>query len=289
MPELGPNAVTLGAIAKNEARYLPEWLAYHLAIGFDQIVVYSNDTEDFQNDLLEEVAKNDARVSWVNWPSVPGHSAQNDAYQDLLLHCKTPWIAFLDIDEFVVPLSDANIHEWLATVPDDVSTVHVNWRGFGSAGVTSPDYGLVTRAFDMAATPSWGNHYHFKSFGRLAVIETATIHNIDAKSGRRALSDFAGFETTKQGIADRIVYHRIQINHYQCKTYAEFEARMKRGSATVPDGHPRRIRDGSPERFQQLDRNDELDRSIRRFDVAVDVELGRIREIIAPVLAKQDF
>jgi hypothetical protein len=275
------HGVTLGAIAKNEGRYLPEWIAYHLAIGFDRIVVYSNDTEDNQNELLEAISKRDPRVYWLRWPSIPGISAQNSAYNDLLGRCVTPWVAFLDIDEFVVPLEDAGIHEWLATVPEDVSTVHINWRGFGSNWVSSPDYELVTRTFDMAAPTRWSNHRHFKSFGRVPFVEDVNVHNIIAKSGRRTLSDFGEFETISNGYSDRIVYHRIQINHYQCKTYSEFQARMRRGSVAVSVDHQLRQRDARLERFQELDLNVELNRSIRRFDVAFDASLKYINDIIA--------
>jgi hypothetical protein len=275
------DSVTLGAIAKNEGRYLPEWVAYHLAIGFDRIVVYSNDTEDNQNELLEAIAKNDPRVAWGNWPSIPGVSAQNSAYSDLLTSCATSWLAFLDLDEFVVPLEDAGIHEWLATIPEDVSTVHVNWRGFGSGGVSAPDYDLVTRTFEMAAPLQWSNHCHFKSFGRVALAEEANVHNIVARDGRRTLSDFGAFETINNGTSDRVAYHRIRINHYQCKTFPEFQARMRKGSVAVPSDHPRRQRDDGLARFQELDLNAEVDRSIRRFDAAVDESLKRIRGFIA--------
>jgi hypothetical protein len=282
------NAITLGAIARNEERYLPEWLAYHLALGFDRIVVYSHDPEDRQNEVLDSVARADERVQWVAWHSVQRISPQVSAYNDLLKRCETPWIAFVDLDEYVNPLEDPDIHAWLATVPEDVATVHVNWRGFGSSGVISPDYDLVTRTFERAAVPNWGNHCHFKSFARTALAQEAMVHNIVARSGRRTLSDFEDFETVNNGLSNRVVYHRIQLNHYQCKTFAEFEARMKKGSAVRPAGNEHRAKDGSPERFKVLDRNDELESSIRRFDAAVDLELGRIREIIAPVLAKQD-
>jgi hypothetical protein len=274
------HGVTLGAIAKNEGRYLPEWIAYHLAIGFDRIVVYSNDTEDNQNDVLEAIAKHDRRVRWVDWPSLPADSAQNSAYRDLLRWCRTPWVAFVDLDEFVVPLEDAGIHEWLATIPDDVSTVRVNWRGFGSGGVTSPDYDLVTRAFEMAAPRHWGNNCHFKSFARTALARDATAHNIVAAGGRAVLSDFGAFEMINLGISDRVVHHRIQINHYQCKTFPEFQVRMRKGSVAVPSGHPGHVLDDSRERFEKLDLNADLDRSIRRFDAAVDISLKRIRDFI---------
>jgi hypothetical protein len=133
----------------------------------------------------------------------------------------------------------------------------------------------------MAAPLGWGNHYHFKSFGRVAVADHALAHNIVATSGRRTLSDFGDFETINHGAANRIAYHRIQINHYQCKTFAEFQARMRKGSATVALDDPRRQRNGSWERFQQLDLNSEADSSIRRFDGAFDEIYKRIKELAA--------
>ncbi|MDR3572211.1 MAG: hypothetical protein P4L81_08595, partial [Candidatus Pacebacteria bacterium] len=199
----------------------------------------------------------------------------------MLGRCATPWVTFLDIDEFVVPLEDAGIHEWLATVPDDVSTVHVNWRGFGSSGVSTPGYEFVTRTFEMAAPVEWGNHCHFKSFARTALAREATAHNIVTESGRHTLSDFGDFEMTNFGISDRIVYHRIQINHYQCKTFPEFQARMRNGNGSFPFGNPNRARDDSWERFQKLDLNAERNQSIRRFDAALDESLSRIKNFIA--------
>jgi hypothetical protein len=96
-----------------------------------------------------------------------------------------------------------------------------------------------------------------------------------------ALSDFGAFEMINLGLSDRVVHHRIQINHYQCKTFPEFQARMRKGSVAVPRGHPSRVLDASRERFQKLDLNAELDRAIRRFDAAVDKSLQRIRGFIA--------
>lgn len=275
------NGITIAAIAKNEGRYIVEWIAYHLAIGVDRIIVYSNDTEDDQNAILSKIEEHDCRVSLVDWPSISGVSPQISAYQDAVKRATTPWICFIDIDEFLVPLEDADIHQWLASVPADVSTVHINWRGFGSGGRETDDYELVTRTFDMACPVNWGNHHHFKSIGRRHLISDVHIHNIVAKEGRRALSDFGDFDTVNNGIASRIVHHRIQINHYQCKTYPEFSARMKRGSANLPLGHPERSRDSSRERFAQLDLNEERNEAVRRFDQEVGASIQLIKGFLS--------
>jgi glycosyltransferase involved in cell wall biosynthesis len=272
-------SITICAIAKNESRYIVEWLAYHLAIGADHIVVYNNDSEDDQAAKLEAIARHDSRVTWQTWKSQPGISPQISAYNDALRKVTTRWICFIDIDEFLVPLEDQTIAEWLATIPDDVSSVHLNWRGFGSSGVQSPVYDLVTRTFMMAAPVGWGNHHHFKTIARANLSTEALIHNVLTSSGRRTLSDFSDFETINNGISNRIAYDRIQINHYQCKTFEEFSARMRRGDANVAEG-PGKLRDGSEERFKQLDLNAEENSAIRRFDSRVDEELGRLNAML---------
>ncbi|MCD7109651.1 glycosyltransferase family 92 protein [Rhizobium sp. DKSPLA3] len=276
------NGITIFAIAKNESRYLVEWLAYHLAIGVDRIHVYSNESEDNQTQKLDAIARQDTRVSWQEWASHPGVSPQISAYNDALKRVSTPWVCFIDIDEFLVPLEDGTITDWLATVPSDVSSVHINWRGFGSAGVQSADYELVTRTFNMAAQVGWGNHHHFKTIARAKLATEALIHNVFTSSGRRTVSDFSDFETVNNGLSDRIVYHRIQLNHYQCKTFEEFAARMRRGDANVPEG-PGKVRDGSAERFAQLDLNHEENKAIRRFDGEVDKQFEWLRSITSRI------
>ncbi|SER57005.1 glycosyltransferase family 2 protein [Rhizobium sp. NFR03] len=266
------NGVTICAIAKNEGRYIVEWLAYHLAIGVDRIHVYSNESEDNQSAKLDAIARQDSRITWTEWKSLPGVSPQVSAYNDFLKRVSTPWVCFIDIDEFLVPLEDATITEWLSTIPSDVSSVHINWRGFGSAGVEDSNYQLVTRTFDMAAAVGWGNHHHFKTIARTDLATEAMIHNVITSSGRSTISDFSEFEMVNNGLSNRIVHHRIQINHYQCKTFEEFSARMRRGDANVPDG-PGKLRDASIERFKQLDLNDERNTAIRRFDSEVDKQL----------------
>ena len=92
----------------------------------------------------------------------------------------------------------------------------------------------------------------------------------------RVLSDFAEFETSSNGMSDRIVYDGIQINHYQSKTYEEFKARMSCGDANYHAGHPLKRRDASYERFLQIDRNEE-----ENFDAFVfKARFGRFHEAV---------
>ena len=249
---------TLVAIARDEDAYILEWLAHHLAVGFSKIIVYDDASTDGTLDTLRRVSQFIPAISARTTEMVDLHaSPQTTCYNDALRLIATDWTMFLDIDEFLVPFRDYSVASFLMRAPSDVSSVHVNWRGFGSNGLVTADYGLVVEAFTRCAPVRWSNHHHFKSIARTALIERVDIHNIDTRAGRRVLSDFGEFTTSSNGLSDRIVYDGIQINHYQSKTYGEFKARMERGDANYHSAHALKPRDASHRRFLELDRNEE--------------------------------
>ena len=273
-------SATLVAIARDEGRYIVEWLAHHFAIGFARILVYDHGSVDSMPSTLDRIAAVDRRLKRVPWQVAEG-SPQVSAYNHGLAHVTTPWIAFLDLDEFLVPHADGSLPAYLARVPDDVACIHINWRGFGSGGRETDDYALVTRTFTRCARPSWDNNCHFKTLARTALTSKVLVHDVDVRSGRSVLSDFQEAEVLVRGQSKRSNHKAIQINHYQSKTYVEFEQRMLRGSANYVSGHPGGIKNATFDRFQKLDRNEEEDLKILQFDDAFRFEYDRLKRILA--------
>ena len=275
------NTVTLVAIAKNESAYLLEWIAYHLSIGISRIVVYDNESSDDTGSLLERLASHSDKVTMRAWPSVGLHdSPQTGAYNDALKSIETDWVMFLDIDEYIVPFRDRSLPAFLAALPADASSVHINWRGFGSSGLQETGYGFVTTAFTQCSHPHWGNNHHFKSIARTKHVEEVFIHDIETKEGRRILSDLQEFETISRGLSNRIVHNGIQINHYQCKTFTEFKERMNRGDANYHPLHELKKRDDSEVRFLQLDENEFVDTSISVFKDLHRAEYAKLKNAL---------
>jgi glycosyltransferase involved in cell wall biosynthesis len=258
-------SVTLVAIAKNESFYLTEWIAYHLLIGFEKIYIFDNDSTDQTLELLSSLSKIDTRVSYFEWPSQEGLSPQISAYNYALKYITTDWVAFIDIDEFLVPWQYNSISEFLTKVPNDISAVHINWRGFGSNQIISPDYSSIIETFTACSEQFWGNNYHYKTIVRTDAADKVFIHYADVKYGRRALSDFSDVKSESHGIAENVVYNGIQINHYQSKTYSEFQRRMNNGSAYHSSNHPGKFRESSYRRFLELDQNKETNDKISSY------------------------
>ena len=61
---------------KDEARFLPEWLAHHVTLGVEHVVVYDNNSTD---DLASAVAPFVGRglVTVVDWPAIPASPGAN--------------------------------------------------------------------------------------------------------------------------------------------------------------------------------------------------------------------
>ncbi len=89
------------AIFKDEARYLKEWLDYHLLAGVEHFYLYNNDsTDNYREVLAPYVEKN--LVTLIDFP---GKVMQVPAYNDAVekFRFESRYMAFIDLDEFVYP------------------------------------------------------------------------------------------------------------------------------------------------------------------------------------------
>lgn len=264
---------TLVAVARDEAPYIAEWMAFHLAVGFTRILVFDHGSTDATAAIVSRAARRERAISLHRVPAEHGGSPQIAAYAAALPLVTTPWVAFFDIDEFLVPWRDGSVPAYLARVPADISAVHVNWRSFGSSGLSRMDYGLVIEAFVRCAEPDWLYQAHYKTLARTAQIRQVNIHEVDTVSGRRTLSDFTDVASGTIGSTDRVIYDGIQLNHYQAKTRAEFDARMRLPRADAPNVTRMDDRDL---RWMLLDRNETEDRAIAQFLPALRAHFRKI-------------
>lgn len=267
------HACTLVAVARDESPYIAEWLAFHLVIGFERILVFDHGSTDGTDAIVRHAATRMPAVSLHAVPDEHGGSPQIAAYAAALPLVTTPWVAFFDIDEFLVPWRDGSIEAYLARVPDDVAAVHVNWRSFGSSGHSEPDYGLVTETFVRCAEADWQYQAHYKTLARTAQIRHVNIHEVETRVGRRTLSDFTDVAPGTIGSAERIAYDGIQLNHYQSKTRSEFDKRMRLPRADAPNVS--RMADCDL-RWQLLDRNEVEDRAINPFQAMLRAKLEQM-------------
>ena len=129
--------VSICAIFKNESPYLKEWIEYNHIVGIDHFFLYNNNSEDDYISVLQPYIDNGI-VTLCQWPH---NQKQMECYMDCIENysSETQWLGFIDIDEFIVPKSTDNIHDFLKPFEKKYGSVMIYWRLYGSSGLMNRD------------------------------------------------------------------------------------------------------------------------------------------------------
>ena len=134
---------------KNEGAFAVEWIAYHLSIGFDHIIVFTNDCDDGTVSICKLLEK-EGLVTHIHNDFPEGQSPQQHALEIAITLEKvkqSDWTIHIDVDEFIlVELGDGKISE-LTEFAADADAIALLWRAFGDMGYTRHNGGLVHERF----------------------------------------------------------------------------------------------------------------------------------------------
>jgi O-antigen biosynthesis protein len=220
--------VGICAFVKDEAIDLLEWIAYHLLVGFDHIVLFDNGSQDggpqlIQNSLFASC------VTIIDWSEKHGLFGQLSAYSHFCKHLAKSfeWVAFIDIDEFIVPLNDNSIKSALPQY-DGFSGILVQWLSFGPSGHDKRPPGLVIENYCSRLPEAHGRCRWVKSLLRTGDIKGVGdgphVFHVTGRlcnTRRETVPPFAQFP---QSFHDVLV-----INHYFTKSREDWSAKLRRG------------------------------------------------------------
>jgi Glycosyltransferase family 92 len=214
-------------VLKNEASYIEEWICHHLAVGVQHFFLYDNGSTDDIHGVLEGYLNRGI----VTLGHFPMRGLQRDAYNHALRFfggaCR--WLAYIDVDEFLVPAGDEDVPTILRRFPD-ASQVLVSRKEFCFSGHRSRPPGLVTEAYTLASrdVPRIGRaDILAKTIVRPDRVWRMGVHSADTVD--RATVNAAG-EPSPEGrpaIANP-TFANLQINHYYTKSGEEFSAKLAR-------------------------------------------------------------
>jgi hypothetical protein len=224
--------VSVMAILKDEAPNMEEWLCHHLAVGVDHFFLYDNGSTDDLHDVLKPYADHGI-VTCVYFPM---RGLQRDANNHVVrfFGATTGWLAYVDIDEFLVPEHDEPIGQVLARFPD-AEQVLVSRKEFCFGGHRTPAEGLVTEAyreFSMNVPRVGTSEILAKPIIRPAAVARVGIHNATTLHGRT-------FNTAAQPTSEMATviedpsYANLQMNHYFTKSWQEFQAKRRRATTST--------------------------------------------------------
>lgn len=222
----------LCAIAKNETPYLREWVAYHRLIGFERIFIYDNESETPVDETLRDL--DDAGI--VETYAIEGKGRQLTAYNHCLQKhgAECEWLAFLDLDEFLLLHHDKDARVFLSRY-EDYAALALGVTLFGSNGLLCHAPGLVTERF----TRSIGYSVDIKCIVQPArvLLPISPHHFTYTADGAAVTTDglpaFGGYAP--------FTADKAQINHYFVKSQQEYEKRLERGDAVYTEKNPRSL------------------------------------------------
>lgn len=160
------NTISVCAVFKNEGNYLKEWIEYHRLIGVDHFYLYNNMSGDHFAQVLAPYVK-ERVVTLINWPDRVGGcggerpfiwvlSTQIPAYENALkmaTTCRTKWLIFLDVSEFIVPVADSSFKEMLSRY-EGLSGISIATDYFDASDITAlPRRKLLIETVEMTGTP----------------------------------------------------------------------------------------------------------------------------------------
>ena len=238
--------LSICVIAKNEGQYFKEWLDWHISMGIDKFYIYDNES----NDSTKEILKPYIEKGLVEYTYFPGYRRQLAAYDDCFLKHRfdTRWLGFIDMDEFIVPIKDKNLKEYLKRL-EEYPVVEINWLCYGSGGSLRHEEGTQMERFKHHSVPEHPLNRHVKSIVDPRRVYGMTGCHEAARINGKAVDSHG--KIVKKSWKDREPQHdTIKINHYAVRSYEEFIEKQNRGRAS---GRKKEVED---EYFRRFDLND---------------------------------
>ena len=242
--------ITAVSMMKDEGPFVLEWIAHHLAIGFTDIVVYTNDCSDGTDDMLirlEELGLCHHRRNDIPEGLRPQPSALNYAQDEPVVQ-QSDWVMVFDADEFLsIRYGDGTVDDLItATKEKGANGIVITWRIFGSGGVVNWSSAPVTEQYLMAAPQTWNKGWGVKTLFMFDAdcwklgIHRPKIKNKHVKTdfpdqikwltgSGSEMEDYFKFRGWRS-ITRTVGYEWVQLNHYAVKSVDSYAIRKLRGN-----------------------------------------------------------
>jgi len=247
-------SIVVCAMAKNEHKYINEWVEHYINLGVDKIYIYDNDDLDkpFIKNFISSKFLNKCVIKNIRGQKRP--KLQHDIYTGFYTkYGKTfDWCLFCDIDEFLFGVKD--LKEWLEqTQFSHINQIRVKWKLFGDSGLIKRDMSKsVVETFTQEVKNTL--HRNLQQKGNLEkqgkMIVRGGLNNVIIRSPH-----FASFVYrdnvipsvlpsgkkcfSKVSIEEDYSNEKVFLHHYMTKSLSEFiEQKFNRTDAVFGDTLP---------------------------------------------------
>ena len=231
--KIEPKDIALCAIVRCENKYLREWVAHHLSLGVNRIIICDNSHGDEEQPtavLSDYIEKGLVKV--LDYRNQGGSfNVQDKAYNEVYQKYggDFAWIGFLDIDEMIEGCD--NVATLLAGMKE-ADVMVLSWHMMTDSGLTHYEDRPV---MDRFTEPVIGNRYpdgkeFVKCFvrGNISGLTFETQPHCPTNPEWLRVVNAKG-EQVAQYPTMPPLYEVAWVNHYHTKTAEEFLEKMRRG------------------------------------------------------------
>lgn len=268
--------LALTSIQRNRGKWIVEWLAFHMLVGFNSFNLYAHRcNDDMTAKLLKLARRYEIRVHLLDEQPQPQLLAYQHAYNAYA--ADVDWMAFIDGDEFLHPVRGSDLASVLAGFEGaPLSALAAYWVCYGSNGHLADPDGLLLQDYPRHSDAGFLPNRHVKSIVRgRQTIGVRSSHVFDTVNG----SFDERMRPVQQGWMREYEpsYDKLRINHYAVQSH-DFFRRTKQNMGAA-DGDSRLVRPDSW--FFEYDRNEADDGQSYRFLVPLKLKVQELQEVIA--------
>ena len=232
------NGLAIVVIAKDECMRIGDWLRFHTLAGASEVILYDNMSTDDTADIARHFCG--LPVTVVPWQLYTETVKPVLVLpRQILAYChaiatfgaRFRWMAFIDVDEFIVPRSHATIAEALSGLKAH-SNISLAWTMFGHSGNDRPRDEPVPFVYDMRAAQASGPLLNFKCIVDPCDVTQVSTHKFRTSTMGGNSANAVGKVASRAGrmAADFVTTEVLQLNHYYLMSRADTAAKIARGA-----------------------------------------------------------
>lgn len=231
-----PKRFVLISPMRNEGPYILEWLAWHRALGFSDILIVTNDCTDGSGILLKHLVERKL-VSHAEHSPQAGKFALLSAFTTAYKHpvvTSADWVMIMDSDEFlVIHVGDHTIQALISENGQECLGMAIHWKCFGDSGQTGWSDGMVRETFTKCGESNGKENRRFKSIFKDPTMFAGFLSHtprdflgswggdnrwVDSNGRRLNLIKLKEGDRPRSTKQSRITHEVAQINHYVIKS-----------------------------------------------------------------------
>lgn len=211
-----PYYLSACTIFQDEALYLKEWLEFHRLVGIEHFYLYNNNSQDDYLTVLQSYI-DQGIVDLFDWPSPEKEDwtpYQSKAYN----HCinlstgQTRWLAVIDTDEYLIPVQQDNVQDFLKPFDSTYSVggITVSWQFYGTSWCKKvPSDKLMIETLLLKASVKYAPNQEVKTICKPHKVARYRVHDAAYKKGFHSVNSHGS-----TGATTSIQIDKIRLNHY---------------------------------------------------------------------------